>query len=157
LFADAHEEGKDYKLLVVDSSTELFRINFQGRGRGELADRQQKLGQFLARLTQIAEEFDCAVLITNQVTADPGAASMFVQDAKKPIGGHVMAHACCTRLSLRKGRGEQRIMKIMDSPMLKESEAIYEIQQGGITDPTESNFLLSPTLLADLSRIRSSL
>jgi len=135
LFADAHEDGRDYKLLIVDSATALYRINFQGRG--ELADRQQKLGQFLAKLTAIAEEFDCAVLVTNQVTADPGAASMFVQDAKKPIGGHVMAHACTTRLSLRKGRGEQRIMKIMDSPMLKESEAIYEIQQGGINDPTE--------------------
>ena len=41
-------------------------------GRGQLADRQQKLGQFLSKLTKIAEEFNITVLITNQVVSDPG-------------------------------------------------------------------------------------
>lgn len=41
---------------------------------------------------------------------------------KRPVGGHVMAHASTTRLSIRKGRGEQRIAKIFDSPMLAEAE-----------------------------------
>ena len=45
-----------------------------------------------------------------QVTADPGAAAMF-GDTKKPIGGHVLAHASTVRISLKKGRGEQRIAK----------------------------------------------
>ena len=49
---------------------------------------------------------------------------MFVADVKKPIGGHVMAHASTTRLMLRKGRAEQRICKIYDSPCLPESEAV---------------------------------
>ena len=31
-----------------------------------------------------------AVLVTNQVMADPGN-SMFIQDAKKAVGGHVRA------------------------------------------------------------------
>mmetsp|Transcript_9418 Transcript_9418/g.28426 ORF Transcript_9418/g.28426 Transcript_9418/m.28426 type:complete len:81 (+) Transcript_9418:655-897(+) len=43
---------------------------------------------------------------------------MFVADPKKPIGGHVLAHASTTRISLRKGRGDQRIGKVVDSPML---------------------------------------
>ena len=38
----------------------------------------------------------------------------FVADPKKPIGGHILAHASTTRLSLRKGRGELRIAKIYD-------------------------------------------
>lgn len=46
---------------------------------------------------------------------------------KKPIGGHVMAHASTTRLSIRKGRGEQRIAKIFDSPMLAEAEGMCDI------------------------------
>jgi RecA/RadA recombinase len=29
--------------------------------------------------------------------------AMFVADPKKPIGGHIMAHASTTRLYLRKG------------------------------------------------------
>lgn len=36
-------------------------------GRGELADRQQKLGQMLALLKKLSEEFNVAVVITNQV------------------------------------------------------------------------------------------
>jgi hypothetical protein len=47
----------------------------------------------------------------------------FVADPKKPIGGHVLAHASTTRLYLRKGRGETRICKIWDSPSVPEGEA----------------------------------
>ena len=49
---------------------------------------------------------------------------MFAGDAKKPIGGNIMAHASTTRLYLRKGRAESRICKIYDSPCLPESEVI---------------------------------
>lgn len=38
----------------------------------------------------------------------------FTPDPKKPIGGHILAHASTTRVSLRKGRGEVRIAKIYD-------------------------------------------
>ena len=38
----------------------------------------------------------------------------FQADPKKPIGGHILAHASTTRISLRKGRGEMRIAKIYD-------------------------------------------
>ncbi len=33
----------------------------------------------------------------------------FVKDAKKPVGGHILAHASTTRLYFRKGKGEERI------------------------------------------------
>lgn len=51
--------------------------------------------------------------------------------------GHVMAHASTTRLALRKGRGEQRICKIFDSPMYAESEAVFSIGEGGVVDATD--------------------
>lgn len=38
----------------------------------------------------------------------------FQADPKKPVGGHILAHASTTRISLRKGRGELRIAKIYD-------------------------------------------
>ena len=59
-----------------------------------------------------------AVLITNHVMSDPSGGAMFVSDPKKPVGGHVMAHASTIRLSLRKGKGEQRLMKVVDAPNL---------------------------------------
>ena len=69
-----------------------------------------------------------------QMTADPGASMMFMADNKKPVGGHILAHASTTRLYLRKGRGETRICKIYDSPDVPEGEAMYQISEGGITD-----------------------
>jgi len=38
-----------------------FRVDYCGRG--ELADRQQKLNQFLSKLTHMAEEFNVCVLM----------------------------------------------------------------------------------------------
>ncbi len=122
-----------FSLVVVDSATALYRTDFSGRG--ELSARQVHLGQFLRGLQRLADEFGVAIVITNQVVATvDGAASMFNPDPKKPIGGHIMAHASTTRLSLRKGRGETRICKIYDSPCLPESEATFAINADGIGD-----------------------
>lgn len=130
----AEEMGK-YKLLIVDSIISLFRTDFTGRG--ELGERQQKLNQFLSRLLRIAEEFNIAIFITNQMMADPGSTMTFVSDPKKPIGGHVLAHASTTRVYLRKGRNETRVAKIYDSPDVPEAEAMYAITNGGIDNAAE--------------------
>lgn len=120
-----------YRLLIVDSVIALFRVDFTGRG--ELAERQQKLAQMLSRLIKIAEEFNVAVYMTNQVIADPGG-GMFISDPKKPAGGHVLAHAATIRLMFRKGKGEQRVCKVFDAPNLPEAEAVFQITSGGIAD-----------------------
>lgn len=124
----------EYRLLVIDSVMALFRTDYSGRG--ELSERQQALGQFLKRLCSLAEEFNICVLMTNQVQSDPGASALFAgADGRKPVGGHVLAHASTTRVLLRKGRGEERVAKIIDSPNCPEREAIYIITNGGISDP----------------------
>jgi RecA/RadA recombinase len=69
--------------------------------------------------------------------ADPGGGVSFVPDPKKPVGGHILAHASTTRLYLRKGRGEQRICKIYDSPCLPEGEATFQIGVGGVEEATD--------------------
>ena len=88
----------------------------------------------MAQLKIISEVFNVAVIITNQVTADPGAAAAFVADPKKAVGGNIIAHISDTRLSLRKGKGEQRVCKVVDSPMMPEAEATFAISPGGITN-----------------------
>ncbi len=45
--------SNEYRLLIVDSIMNCFRVDYCGRG--ELADRQQKLNQFLSRLAHMAE------------------------------------------------------------------------------------------------------
>ena len=76
---------------------------------------------------------------TNQVQSDPGASALFAgADGRKPVGGHVLAHASTTRVLLRKGRGDERVAKIQDSPDCPESEATYIITTGGIADPEKA-------------------
>ncbi|BFZ58445.1 RecA recombinase Rhp51 [Savitreella phatthalungensis] len=123
-----------FSLLVVDSATALYRTDFQGRG--ELAERQVHLAKFLRQLQRLADEFGVAVVITNQVVSQVDGMTNQV-DPKKPIGGNIIAHASTTRLSLKKGRGEQRICKIFDSPMLPESDAVFAILPEGIGDPKD--------------------
>lgn len=126
---------KKIALLVVDSVTNLYRTDYSGRG--ELAARQMHLARFLRLLMRLADEHSIAVVLTNQVVANVDGSASFGADNKKPIGGNIIAHASTTRLYLKKGRGEERICKIYDSPNLPESEAAFAITTGGIADPSE--------------------
>ena len=83
-----------YALIVVDSATTLFRTDYTGRG--ELSTRQQNLAQFLRGLQKLADEYGVAVVVTNQVVANPDS-GVFAKDPLKPIGGNIMAHASTTR------------------------------------------------------------
>ncbi|KAI9322370.1 Rad51-domain-containing protein [Dichotomocladium elegans] len=122
-----------FALLIVDSVIALYRTDFSGRG--ELSARQMHLARFLRHLQRLADEFGVAVVVTNHVIANPeSAAAMFAADLKKPAGGHVIAHSSCTRIFLRKGKGENRICKIYDSPALPEMETLFAITENGISD-----------------------
>ncbi|KAG5654696.1 hypothetical protein H0H81_007452 [Sphagnurus paluster] len=65
--------------------------------------------------------------------------------ALKPIGGHILSHASATRMFLRKGRAEERVAKLVDSPDRPESEASYKLDEGGWADAMV--LLLSSVLL----------
>jgi len=121
-----------YAVIIVDSATACYRTDYSGRG--ELSARQMHLAQCLRQLLKLSDEFGVAVVVTNQVVAQVDGASMFNADPKKPIGGNIMAHASTTRLYFRKGRGENRICKIYDSPCLPEGEATFAINADGIGD-----------------------
>ena len=121
-----------FSLLIVDSATALYRTDYTGRA--ELSNRQISLGRFLRNLQKIADEHKIVVVITNQVVATVDG-NAFGGNDKKPIGGHIMAHACQTRLYLKKGLKQNRICKIYDSPSLPEAEATYSITERGIDDP----------------------
>jgi len=125
-----------FALVVVDSIMGIFRVDYSGRG--ELSERQQCLGRVMSKLQKLSEEFNIAVVITNQVMADPsGGAMSFMPALPKPVGGHVLAHMSTTRLSLRKGRGEQRVCKIYDSPSLPEGDCVFEICNAGVRNASE--------------------
>ncbi len=92
------------------------------------------LARFLRMLQRLADEFGVAVVITNQVVANVDSNAMFNADSKKPIGGHIIAHASTTRLYLKKGKAENRICVVYESPNLPESDATFTINTDGIGD-----------------------
>ncbi|KAG5900360.1 hypothetical protein JTB14_033809 [Gonioctena quinquepunctata] len=132
--AKFHEEAGIFKLLIVDSIMALFRVDFNGRG--EIAGRQQKLGQMMSRLQKISEEYNIAVFVTNQITSDFSVAPAD-SDVPKPVGGNILAHSSTTRIALKKAKGNRRVAKIYDSPDLEENEVTYVITNGGIDDPKD--------------------
>ena len=122
-------EGKNVRLMIVDSLTAHFRAEYVGRGT--LADRQQKLNRHLHDLLRFAELFNAAIVVTNQVMAKP---DQFFGDPTKPVGGHIVAHTATFRVYLRKSKGELRVARLIDSPHLPESEAVFKVTERGIED-----------------------
>lgn len=122
-------EKENIKLIVVDSLTSQFRAEFVGRGA--LADRQQRLNKHIHTLQRVADKYNVAVFVTNQVMDNP--AIMF-GDPTTPIGGHILGHAATVRMYLRRGKEEKRIARLVDSPHLPEGECVFKVTPAGISD-----------------------
>ncbi len=121
---------KNVKLIVIDSLIGHFRSEYIGRGT--LANRQQILNQHLHDLLRLCDIYpDLAIVVTNQVQAKP---DVFYGNPLQAAGGNIIAHGSTIRIYLRKGKGEQRVAKIVDAPHLPEGEAVFSITGNGITD-----------------------
>jgi len=121
---------KNIKLIIVDSLIGHFRSEYIGRGT--LATRQQKLNSHIHDLLRLTEIYDeLGVVCTNQVSSKP---DVFYGNPTTHTGGHIMAHGSTIRIYLRKGKGEQRVAKVVDAPNIPESDAIFSITEDGIRD-----------------------
>ncbi|MBU0586565.1 DNA repair and recombination protein RadA [Candidatus Micrarchaeota archaeon] len=122
-------QENNIRLLVVDSVTSHFRADYIGRGA--LGDRQQKLNKHIHLLQKLADKYNMAIYITNQVMDNP--AIMF-GDPTTPIGGHVLAHAATYRVYVRKSKDEKRIARLVDSPNLPDGERVFKVTSTGLKD-----------------------
>jgi len=121
--------GEPIKLMIIDSLTAHFRAEYSGRG--QLADRQQKLNRYMHDLMKLAETNNLAVYVTNQVMANP--AQMF-GDPTTAIGGHIVGHASTYRIYLRRGKQGSRVAKLIDSPDLPDNETVFFLTDHGVVD-----------------------
>lgn len=126
------KEGEPIKLMIIDSLTAHFRAEYSGRG--QLADRQQKLNRYIHNLMKLAEQHNLAVYVTNQVMSNP--AQMF-GDPTVAIGGNIVGHASTYRMYIRRGKQGSRVAKLIDSPNLPDDETIFYVTTGGIRDEEE--------------------
>ncbi len=120
------------KLVIVDSVITHFRSEYIGRGT--LAKRQGILNLHLHNLHRLAEIYNLPVVITNQVQAKPDT---LFGDPNQATGGHILAHAGTIRVYLKKGKGDERIAKLIDSPNLPQGETVFVIHEEGIKDVEE--------------------
>ena len=128
--AKEHEDTEwPVRLLNVDSLTAHFRAEYVGRG--ELAERQQKLNKHLHDLDRVGNLYNCAVLVTNQVASNPDS---FFGDPTQPIGGNILGHKSTFRMYLRKSKNDKRIVRLVDAPNLADGESVMRVTNDGL-DP----------------------
>ncbi|WP_049898998.1 DNA repair and recombination protein RadA [Natrinema sp. J7-1] len=126
--AGEHEDSEyPVRLLCVDSLTAHFRAEYVGRG--ELADRQQKLNKHLHDLDKVGNLYNAAVIVTNQVASNPDS---YFGDPPQPIGGNILGHKSTFRIYLRKSKGDKRIVRLVDAPNLADGEAVMRVQDEGL-------------------------
>ena len=123
------KEGFPVRLLIIDSMMSLFRSDYLGRAC--LAERQQKLNKHIHFLQKLADVYNIAIYVTNQVMAKPDT---FFGDPTEPIGGNILAHGMNPRVYLRKGKKGTRVAKLVDSSYLAEAECVFRICEEGIRD-----------------------
>src|SRR3989338_2379449 len=121
--------GEPIKLVIIDSLTAHFRAEFSGRG--QLADRQQKLNRYLHDLMKLAEQRNLAIYVTNQVMANP---AMMFGDPTTAVGGNIVGHNSTYRIYLRRGKQGSRVAKLIDSPNLPDNEAQFYVTEAGVKD-----------------------
>ncbi|MFX1274954.1 MAG: DNA repair and recombination protein RadA [Promethearchaeota archaeon] len=121
---------RNIKIIILDSLIGHFRSEYIGRGT--LANRQQTINQHIHDLLRLADiHSDLAIVVTNQVQSKP---DVFYGNPLQAAGGNVVAHGSTIRVYLRKGKGVQRVAKIVDAPNLPEGEAIFSITEEGIKE-----------------------
>ena len=127
--SESQDEEFPVRLLAVDSLTAHFRAEYVGRG--ELADRQQKLNKHLHDLMRVGDLNNTAVVVTNQVASNPDS---FFGDPTQPIGGNILGHTSTFRIYLRKSKGNKRIVKLVDAPNLPDGEGVMRVEGAGLKD-----------------------
>jgi len=124
---------RNVRLIVVDSLMALMRAEYVGIGM--LARRQGVLNNMIHGLSRIAETYNCAILLTNQVSVK----MMGMFSANDAIGGNIVAHGCHFRVMFKtKGFSANNSLKrraiIVDAPDLPPEEAEFFITSVGIAD-----------------------
>ncbi|MEE9410614.1 MAG: DNA repair and recombination protein RadA [Candidatus Heimdallarchaeota archaeon] len=118
------------RLLVVDSFASHFRSEFIGKDR--LVERQQKIMQIAEKLILLAVKHDIAIIVTNQIIAN--VEEFLFGSPEEPALGFAWAHRPQQRIFMRKSRGSSRIARLFDSSRMPEREALFYVNESGITD-----------------------
>jgi len=96
---DAAEFADRADLIVLDSATGFYRLE---RDEADEGDTLRQVAKQVTHLLSLARKHDLAVLVTNQVFADPDS------DRTRALGGNTLEHWTGTVLRLDRYRGGNR-------------------------------------------------
>lgn len=117
----------EYKMLVIDSFTGLFRAEYTGIGN--LATRQYSINSLLNWMRRLGLATDAVFVYTNQVTTQ---ITSWGGNPSAPVGGHVVAHASDYRFFTRVGAQGKRKISLKDNSGVPEFDVEVEIGWGGV-------------------------
>jgi DNA repair protein RadA len=123
-----YNNNNKIKLLIVDCPITHYRAEYIGRAN--LSESHQRLYRFMRLLLRIAQTYEMAVVVTNQIHTTPDS-TIFYTD--KPLGGNVMAQTS-TYIAYMRINKLKHTAKLMASPYHKQAYADFHITEKGIED-----------------------
>jgi len=138
IFHQLPKDMENVDLIIVDSLMVFFRESKDFIGRENLYIRQSLARVHLSELRRIAKKYGCAVIVTNQVVANPNITPYTrMEDRETGSGGHSVHHIPDVRLYFRKAKNPKRIAYLMDSSELEPMQRVFVINHKGIDDVSE--------------------
>ncbi|CAB4269729.1 unnamed protein product [Prunus armeniaca] len=122
-------EHKDVKIVIIDSVTFHFRQDFE-----DLALRTRLLGGMALKLMNLANKYNLAVVIFNQVTTKHKEGSFQLSLALGDSWSH-----CCTNRVILYWNGDERNAHIDKSPSLKSASAPFSVTRKGIRNSASNH------------------
>ncbi|XP_049851146.1 uncharacterized protein LOC126325483 [Schistocerca gregaria] len=111
------------RCIVIDSITFHFRACDQFK---DMAQRARLLSTVASQLTVVANSFNVAIVLVNQMTTKPGFGIV-------PALGETWSHHASTRILLEKApNSNMKRALILKSPDLAPSYALYQVTPDGI-------------------------
>jgi DNA repair protein RadA len=124
---------QDYKLVIIDSLTGLFRAEYTGLD--SLRIRQQDINKLLNGMRRTGTATEAIFAYTNQVMAK---IAVYGGNPNAPVGGHIVSHASDYRFYVRKSLKKKRKIDLRDNAGVPEFSKEFVLGWGGFYDDAKA-------------------
>ncbi len=142
---------QNYKFVVLDSFTGLFRAEYTGLDQLKL--RQQDMNNILNQMRRTAAATGAVFAYSNQVMAN---ISSYGGNPNAPVGGHVLSHASDYRFYVRRIKDDERKITLQDNAGVPEFDVTLKIGWGGFYEDTKEKKDSEAIILDKLNKTKDS-
>ncbi|KDE57617.1 DNA repair protein RadB [Halostagnicola sp. A56] len=129
---DAEEFAERADLIVLDSATGFYRLERTGDSNGGEALRS--VTRQVTHLLSLARKYDLAVVLTNQVFADPDS------DRTRALGGNTLEHWTGVVVRVERFRGGKRRATLEKHRSKPAGESVqFQITDAGLEGSSEGS------------------